>query len=210
MRATDFEYRHQTLLHLLVVGIAFLTYVIEPNDVVWALVKHHGTDRALWEHTVFGIGAMLVVLSAWLATWADAYRNRAAADVGLDFLSHIGRVYFAVGIGLLAPALGSAILLTGEIILTLRLFGRLNVNWERISNVLRRVVSNSFGERSLGNWATALRKQISKWGLGITMIVFTLTLKDRTAEIMAGASFLAWALINAPDFLRSCRSRAAA
>ena len=41
MRATDFEYRRQTLLHLIVVGLAFLTYAFQPDDVVWALVKHH-------------------------------------------------------------------------------------------------------------------------------------------------------------------------
>jgi hypothetical protein len=35
------------------------------------------------------------------------------------------------------------------------------------------------------------------------MIVFRLTLKDRLAEVPAGASFLLWAALNLPDLLRS-------
>jgi hypothetical protein len=32
--ATDFEFRHQTALHLLVVGLAVSTYFLNPDDVV--------------------------------------------------------------------------------------------------------------------------------------------------------------------------------
>ena len=39
MSATDFEVRHQTLLHLLLVSLAFLTYLLVPDDIVWAFVK---------------------------------------------------------------------------------------------------------------------------------------------------------------------------
>jgi hypothetical protein len=56
------------------------------------------------------------------------------------------------------------------------------------------------------DWRMALRKQAAKWGLAMTMIVFTLTLRDRIAEILAAASFLAWVLLNIPDFVRSSGS----
>jgi hypothetical protein len=39
MQATDFEYRHQTLLHLLLVGLAVSAYFLNPDDIVWALVR---------------------------------------------------------------------------------------------------------------------------------------------------------------------------
>jgi hypothetical protein len=35
-----------------------------------------------------------------------------------------------------------------------------------------------------------------KWGLFLTMIVFTITLKDRIAEILAGVSVLLWIILN--------------
>lgn len=51
MKATAFECRHQTLLHLLIVGLASLTYVFDPMDLVWALVRGHSNSampRSVW------------------------------------------------------------------------------------------------------------------------------------------------------------------
>jgi len=181
MRATEFEVRHQTLLHLLVVGAAFLTYSFQPDDVVWALVKGH-TDRALLERAVFGVGTLLIFGAAALETW-----ERICAHSG----RYLGRILFALGIGLLAPASGSAVLLIGEGALILRLLGR---DGEGAS-----AISSQFG----ANWGDALRRETSKWGIAFTMLVFTVTLKDRLAEVLAGASFLLWFALNLPDFLRS-------
>jgi hypothetical protein len=33
MKARDFEVRHQTLLHMVIVGLAFSTYEIAPDDI---------------------------------------------------------------------------------------------------------------------------------------------------------------------------------
>jgi hypothetical protein len=63
MKATRFEYRHQTLLHLLLVGLSLLTYLV---------------DRVDWERSVFGVGALLLVAAAALETWTA----RAPADSG--------------------------------------------------------------------------------------------------------------------------------
>jgi len=52
-----------------------------------------------------------------------------------------------------------------------------------------------------------LRKEASKWGLAVTMIVFTLTLQDRIAEILASVSVLIWFVLNMPDFMRSRGSK---
>lgn len=132
MKATDFEYRHPTLLHLLVVGLAFLTYTFQPDDIVWALVRHHTTYRALLERLVFGTGALMIIGSATFQTWANAYCRPCtvngtpslACDGPYRYVQcplYLGRILFALGIGLLAPAVGTVILLTGEILLVLRL-----------------------------------------------------------------------------------------
>jgi protein-S-isoprenylcysteine O-methyltransferase Ste14 len=223
MRATDFEYRHQTLFHLLVVGLAFLTYAFQRDDIVWALVRHHTTYRAFLERLVFGTGTLMIIGSATFQTWASAYGPPGTAD-GEPLLAcdgpyryvqyplYFGRVLFALGIGLLAPAWGTVILLTGEILLVFRLFGRDHSGTtEEFSSQYRARVPRflpsfypRFPTQGLGaNWKEALRKEASKWGLAVTMIVFTLTLQDRSAEILAAASFLFWLALNLPDFLRS-------
>src|SRR5271157_2696916 len=159
MKARDFEVRHQTLLHLLVVGAALLTYSFQPDDIVWALVKGH-TDRALLERLVFGAGTLLIFSAAAFDTWARVYAVSRR---------YFGRMIFALGIGLLTPASGTAILLLGEGVLILRLLGR---DQPGIAPVSRQIG---------GNWGDALRQESSKWGLALTMVVFTFTLKDRIA-----------------------------
>jgi protein-S-isoprenylcysteine O-methyltransferase Ste14 len=226
MRATDLEYRHQTLLHLLVVGLAFLTYALQPDDIVWALLRHHTTDRALLERMFFGSGAVLIAVSAAFQTWARAYRQPGTPDGAplpvcdgpyryVQYPLYLGRILFALGIGLLAPAWGTVILLTGEIPLVVRLFGRDRESTtedgsgqyrDRVPRFLPslrpRVPKRGFAAQ----WREALRREASKWGLAVTMIVFTLTLQDRLAEILASLSFLFWVALNLPDFLRSNRS----
>lgn len=218
MRATDFEYRHQALLHLLVVGLAFLTYAFQRDDIVWVLLKHHTIYRTLLERIVFGIGAFEVLCSAALQTWAQAYRF-SAADVQmlsparaetyrrLEDLIYVGRLLFALGVGLLAPISGTVILLVGEVSLVARLFvrnsnptGRQALGRDWIFPSLPRLLP---GQRLSASWKYALRKEASKWGLVITMIAFTLTLRDRLAEILAGASFLLWLALNLSDFRRT-------
>jgi protein-S-isoprenylcysteine O-methyltransferase Ste14 len=220
MKATEFEYRHQTLLHLLVVGAAFLAYVFQPDDIVWAFVKHHTIYRALLERLVFGTGTLMILGSATFQTWANTYRlpqtNRSMRELSGDesyrrvqHAFYFGRLLFALGLGLLAPISGTAILLLGEIILVVRLTNRENL-WNESRRPYRRDGSSPplrFGfPRSGANWKSALRSEISKWGLAVTMIVFTVTLRDRVAEILAAASFLLWAALNWPELIRDRRN----
>lgn len=202
MQATGFENRHQTLLHLLVVGLAFLMYAVERDDVVWALIKHHTTYRALLERVVFGVGALMIMGSATLQTWA-----RASVSFTKDltvagpyryvrYPLYVGRVLFALGIGLLAPAWGTAILLFGEMLLVARLLGH-----DRAAGFSRKPQELDPARQAAADWAGALRKEVSKWGLAVTMIAFTLTLRDRVAELLAGASFLLWLALNVRDFV---------
>jgi len=220
MRATDFEHRHQTLLHLLVVGLAFLTYAFQPDDIVWALVKHHTIYRTLLERIVFGIGALEILCSAALLTWANGYRLSASnadpllASDGvyrrLEDLTYVGRLLFALGIGLLAPISGTVILLAGEVALVVRLILR-NRNGARLEGrsdqFVRSMRTWLSAQGVSARWKDAVRKEASKWGLAVTMTVFALTLRDRLAEILAGASLLLWFALNWSAFLRPSDSR---
>jgi hypothetical protein len=224
MRATDFEYRHQTLLHLLTVGFAFLTYVVAPDDIVWALVKHHTGYQALLERLVFGAGAFTIVGAALLGTWASAYREGVAAIPSalranhragryLQYPLYFGRILFALGLGQLAPALRTVILLAGEMVLILRLLAREHpaasfrqYRWQSL-RFLTWFHRQPSAAGTGADWGTAGAPASWQVGLALTMIVFALTLQDRVAEIMAGASFLVWIVLNIPDFVGSGGSR---
>jgi hypothetical protein len=109
MQATDFEYRHQTLLHLLLVGLAVSIYFLNPDDIVWALVRHH-SNRASLEQVTFGIGTLVLLGCAVLETWAGAYPEPGGplftCDGPYRYLQYphrLSRLFLALVLGLLVP-----------------------------------------------------------------------------------------------------------
>jgi hypothetical protein len=84
------------------------------------------------------------------------------------------------------------ILVLGESVLALRLI------------LLERTFSGDrdASAESPSSWVGAVREESAKWGIFVTMIVFTWLLIDRVAEFMAIASLIVWAVLNYRAFRR--------
>jgi hypothetical protein len=178
MKATDFEYRHQTLLHFLVVGLAVATYFLSRDDIVWALVRDHSNNRFL-EQLAFGVGTLMLISCAVLETWANAYAQ--------PVVLLLSRLLFALVVGLLVPLAGTLVIIGGEALLVIRLYRRDHDS----------AGADRFPVRGAkARWGKAFRRTASKWGFAASMIVFTWTLKDRVAEIGGGISVLVWLALN--------------
>ena len=162
MRATDFEYRHQTLVHQLVVGAAFLAYVFQPDDVVWWLVKNRPAPHAL-ERALFILATLLIAVGATVCTRTRASRR-------INRTRYAGEFLYAIGLGSLAPISGFVVLVVGEGLRLLRLMGR----------------DDPVTHSSL---TAAARREAVKWCVLVSMIVFVITLRDRVVEILLMASF---------------------
>ena len=197
MKATRFEYQHQTLIHLLLVGLSSLSYFRDRVDIVWALVRNH-SDSASWERLVFGFGALMLLGSAVLETWANAHPRVSVRPDGPVFVSQpqhgysqhqmrLARILLVLAVGLLLPLSGAIILLTGETILILRL-------WLRDDESAAYLPLPSRGTNV--SWGSAFRVAASKWGLTTSMILFVWTLQDRIAEIGAACSVVLWLVLN--------------
>jgi hypothetical protein len=185
MQATDFEYRHRTLLHLVVVGLAVATYFVSRDDIVWAAVRGHSNNRFL-EQLAFAVGTLMLISCAGLETWANAYPQ--------PVVLLVSRLLFALVVGLLVPLGGTIVMIGGEALLGFRLYVRDH----------DRAAEERFPVRGAGAaWGEAFRRAASKWGFAASMIVFTLTLRDRVAEIGGGISFLIWLALNFPRRIRS-------
>ena len=183
MKATDFENRHQRWIHLVLVGAAFSTYFFDGVDSVWAMVEHQPNARAL-ERMLFAVATVLVGCGAALRTSASRLRSPSKM--------HLGSVLYALGIGSLAPLPGFAILAIGETVLATRLYLReLNSGCEQRA-----------GE-TMRSWASAVRTEAVKWGLFLTMIVFTAVLIDRVADVLAAASLAIAAALNWRSYCRT-------
>ena len=212
MKASEWEYRHQRLAHLLIVGVSFLTYLVERDDIVWALVRGRH-DARLLERLLFAIATILIGAGAALTTWGAAYaappdsgRMRPFLRTGpyryLRFPQHVGTLLFAAGLGLLAPLWGFVVLLVAEAVAVSRLIGleRYMNGLESAGpvgpNVAQAVLSGGAFREMAPLWSNAFRRESAKWGMFLTMIVFTALLQDRVAEVLAVVSLLVWAFLN--------------
>jgi hypothetical protein len=209
MKATDFEHRHQTLVHQLIVGAAFLTYLIDREDVVWRFVKDSATPHRL-ELFIFIIATLLVALGAGICTRARAH-CRPKSSVGSEphiFRPHpryLGELCYAIGLASLVPLAGFVILVGGEALRVFRLICRDAANSQQPPLSAPRSLARP-AEEANPSWRKAFRREAVKWGILVTLIVFVITLKDGYAEFLAVASFLVGASFNVPIVSHSTRA----
>jgi len=200
LRATDFEYRHQLLLHQMVVVAGVLTYLVDRDDIIWRFIKTATADVRLLERSLFAVATIFFGVSAWICTWASAHSqfDRATLQARPDAESalrplrrkhYLGEFLYALGLASLIPLYGSIILIAGEAIRLLRLSRRDTVLVPGGQNV-------GLVQKSKPAWGQAFGVEAIKWGLFLTMIVFTFTLRDRIAESLIGATILLWALLS--------------
>ena len=201
-RATDFECKHPLLLHQIVVLAAFSTYLIDPDNIFWRFIKNDDSNARSLERSVFALVTLLFGIAAGLCTASrvnSSFKNPGLIEGSIDSAGHnssrnaghLGELLYAVALGCLAPLAGFVILLAGEAVRIVRLAlrDRGDLLWPASS---RQVVSR----RPATGWTSAFRAEAIKWGIFLTMIVFTITLKDRIAEVLIGVSVLTWTLLN--------------
>lgn len=181
MVATDFEIRHERLIHNLVVAVAVLTYLIQSDDVVWQFVKNRPEPHAL-ERRIFILAVLFILTGAAICTWV-----RAMGDG--DRRRYFGDFVYAIGLGSLFPVAGFVVLVAGEGVRLLRLA----------------LCGDAVALKSRTRWGRAIRREAVKWCLAVSMIVFVITLKDRVADILVAASFVIGLICNAPFFDRSSK-----
>ena len=186
VKATEFEYRHQTLVHQLIIGAAFLTYLFDREDVVWRLVKNTAIPHTL-ERFVFIVATIFVAIGVGFCTWGAQRYTR-----------YLGELCYAIGLGSLVPVGGFVILVAGEALRVFRLISRHAQGSQQLALSVARSLSRPSAEETNRSWRKAFRYEAIKWGILVTMIVFVITLKDRYAEFLAVASFLVGTLFNVP------------
>jgi len=193
MRATRFEMRHYTLVHLLVVGAAWSIYLFDRDDILWRMIRVYPSRRLL-EHVLFGVATVLIGIGALLSTRARAairspHSNSRPALPTLGGTRLIGEWLYAFGFATLLPLWGSILLIAGE-----------SIRIARLALALNQLPSpdGEADRRQERRWARALRTESVKWGIFATMILFSVCLVDRVADDGILLSVLAGAVLNMP------------
>jgi len=207
MQASLFEFRHRWWVFAFLFLVAFSAYFLDKvNSGVaiadW-LAKRHGavTDNAY--RLVFGFGALLLMVAAFLRTWGTAYLQAAVmrdsrvhtekllADGPYRHVRnplYLGNILMAIGIGFMASRLGFLILLLGMMVFVIRLLLREESELQRgqgepyqayCAAVPRLVPSLLPRVPSAGNvphWAEGFRAELMYWLLALALSVFAVTL----------------------------------
>jgi hypothetical protein len=186
LRATAIEIRHATLLRQLIFVAAFATYFADPDDVVWRFIRQFPSRRIL-EHGLFLLATILIGAAALLCTRASAFIQQAsrgdalsAAHRRLRGAQHLGDLLYAIGLASLAPMWESVLLIGGESMRILRLVryeSALSKDREPLEHQSARAINGKPAEPA-PHWGPAFRLQVTKWGVVLTMIIFTITLID--------------------------------
>ena len=218
MMATEFEFRHRSLLNLIHFWLAFQLYSMDHVNVVFALVRGSPHPEIL-SRAIFAFGALLLGCAAAIRTWAAAYlRSSVVHDTELHTEKlvgdgpyrhvrnplYLGTFLFSVGLGLLASRSGFVFLAAGAAVRILRLIGREESELQKqqgerfrefrsrvprlIPSLLPRIPSAGLRPE----WGQAFWGEAFMWGFFITMIAFTVTLRPRVAEILGGSTVALW------------------
>jgi hypothetical protein len=183
MRATEFELRHQTLIHQLLVGAGLLTYLLDRDDVVWRFVKNSAEPHVL-ERLAFVFATLFIAVGAVVCTRSRALGGGGSA--ARERQRWLGDFCYTIGLASLVPLAGFVLLVGGEGLRVLRLMG----------SASRTETWKAGAEQSSLSWGTAFRREAVKWGILVTMIVFVIALRDRDADVLVVASFLTGLLLN--------------
>jgi len=147
MRASEFEFRQRFWLIGLVYWAGFACYWIDHNNAGVELLRLLYGRKSVPDtlgarhelQLIFGAGALLCALAAFLRTWGAAYlKSEVVHDMNLRTEAlvadgpyryvrnplYLGSILLAVGIGLMASGLGWFVIVIGNILFNLRLIGR--------------------------------------------------------------------------------------
>lgn len=176
MKISDFVTRHPTTIHQLIVAAAFATYFIRRDDVVWQFVRDSNSPVHL-ERILFAIATLLVGVAAVVCTFAGR-KSQSCSQSPRSFTreerSHgWGELLYAIGLGSLAPLAGFVILVGCEAMRIFLFVPAIAAGPKTVGLTVRRGIAPEF----------------AKWGMLATMTVFTITLSDRIAEVLAAIVF---------------------
>jgi len=207
LRATKFERDHPLLMHMLIVGAAFATYLYDRDDVVWRFIKNLGADTRPVERGLFLAAALLIGSGAYICTRTRAAGRtspttpgRASRSQSNDSLHYLGQLFYAIGLASLLPLAGFIILSVGEAVRLLRLTlasdQPSNHETAPVESSTESFPPNASMPANRISFAYAARLEAVKWALFIAMIVYTITLRDRVADVMIVAGILCSMLVN--------------
>jgi hypothetical protein len=182
---------------LLLVGIS--TYLISPDDVVWRFIRTAPHPRGL-EHASFGIAAAILGFALLLKVKASVHRENQDNHGPSRISAAIASPLQAIGIGSLLPLPGFLLVVLGDLVASLLLYDRHSAAEDpRSEGEDSRRASRPL---QAFRWRGALVTHIGLCCAFLSMVIFSVVLIDRIADVLFAGTALVSVAANFRSFLR--------
>jgi protein-S-isoprenylcysteine O-methyltransferase Ste14 len=222
-RATRFEFEQRFWIIGIIFGVGFWLYAIDRTNVAVAVLRvtapgidpnsNAGNDKVRF---IFGAGAALVFVAAWLRTWATAYLR---TEVVHDASQHseqlvadgpyrhvrnplyLANLPLVAGVGFMASRLGWIVMVLGMWVFVYRLILReeegllamQGAPYRAYVNAVPRLWPAITPRVAPGNgrprWGQAIGGEMFTWLIAVAVLCFAVTLNLKTAGIVFAISF---------------------
>lgn len=219
MRASNFEFRNRFWIIAALFFAAFGCYVFDHLTAAQRFARLIRQDTRFGVQLVFGIGALLALLAAWIRTWASAYLHSSVVkdgDIHTDRLVadgpyrhlrnplYLGTLLLGISFGLIASTTGFFVLVVGLTVFTSRLIGREEAELEAVQGAAyRRYVRavpalvpafeprvDASGARA--QWRQAFFGEAMMWLFGLGCALFAITLNQWVLYVFVVAGFIGY------------------
>jgi hypothetical protein len=193
-RTESFAVRHPFLVHGILVLLCWGTYAFDRVDVVWRFIRD-STHARMLEHLGFALAALFIGLGIWLGAWPSGNPIRWASDARSIRRRSIGEILHAVGIASLLPLAGAVGLVVAEVIRSVH-FAHLRASeiaGRSTGAPMSRPTIKSTRIRSTSGSAQPrgfLICHIAGISAFVSMLVFSITLRDRLADALFAVTAL--------------------
>ena len=184
---------------LLLVGLS--TYLISPDDVVWRFIRSAPHARAL-EHALFGIATVILGFALLLKVKASAHPKNRDSHGPSHITAAIASILRAIGIGSLLPFSGFLLLVLGDVVASLLLYGRHSTAEDPRSE--GEDSRRACGRLQAFRWRDALATHSGLCCAFLSMAVFSVVLIDRVADVLFAMTALVSVAGNSRPFLGGC------
>jgi protein-S-isoprenylcysteine O-methyltransferase Ste14 len=221
MKATHWEFTNRAMLFGLIFGVSFPLYFLDRQNSTVALANWIGSrlqmDADLIARLLFALAALLLVLAAFIRTWASSYLHAAvvyAAEVKTASLVadgpyrqvrnplYFANVLMAIALGAMMSRVGFLVALVAMLAFSYRLILReeaeLQANQGEPYQAYRRAVPRlwpapwpriaSAGRQA--NWAEGFKAESWYWGFAAALVAFAITLKLTLFFVILAASLV--------------------
>jgi protein-S-isoprenylcysteine O-methyltransferase Ste14 len=219
MRASDFEFRNRFWIIAALFFAAFGCYFFDHLTAAQRFARLVRQDTRFGVQLVFGIGALLALLAAWIRTWASAYLDSSVVkdgDIHTDRLVadgpyrhlrnplYLGTLLLGISFGLIASTTGFFVLVVGLTVFVSRLIAREEAELEAVQGAAyRRYVRavpalvpafeprvDASGARA--QWRQAFFGEAMMWLFGLGCALFAITLNQWVLYAFVVAGFIGY------------------